>query len=800
MSFAFRPLLLTGATWFLACSAAQATPSQHLSIPAQPMARAVLQLGAQVGVSISAGEATVCGRSRAVNGAYETEQALRLMLADSGCTYRRIDARTYLIVRRPTPPTPRPAPLAPARTESPVELDTVVVTATKREIALARAPYSLSALDGAAFDAAARRDTAALATRLAGLTVTNLGPGRNKLFVRGLADSALTGQTQAMVGLYLDDTRLTYDAPDPDLRLVDLDRVELLRGPQGTLYGAGALGGVLKLVSRPPRLDAYEGEVSSGLTFADDTMPGHSADIVFNAPLVRERLALRLVIYEEVQEGVVDDPGQNLTNTGATTRNGGRIGLAWRINDRWEARLGSVFQELHIDDSQYAFERLSSYERALSVREPSNNDFSGVSLSLAGDYDWGRVRLASAYQGHDLDRRYDATTAALRFGASGGPIAYDEADSIRAFALETSIASAPDAVIGWLLGLYGSHYSHNRTGEVLDLQPDDRLYVADKRDETNESAAFAELAWSPISRLRLVLGGRYFYVSTRSHTRAVLGETVTDAFGGQSQDDGFVAKTVIEYALNDNALIFGQFSQGYRVGGFNGGVLLAGGLSQSGAGLQPYREFRPDTLNSAELGVRWSAFDDRLRLRLAAFVVDWNAIQSDRVSADGLPFTANIGSGGNEGVELEGVWSDGPWRIDVNFMGGDPRLDTADDSYPLDTGSALPGVPKVLGAFSVRRETRVYGREAWASAALGYVGRSTQQLTPEITSNMGGYVTSEFAAAVSSGPWSATLRLDNLFSEDGDTFGYGNPFLVSTETVATPQRPRNLSLSLSRRF
>lgn len=800
MTFAVHhPLLLTGVTWCLAFGAAQATPAQRLTIPAQPMARAVLQLGAQAGVSIGAGEAASCGRSRAVNGVHEVEQALRLMLADSGCTYRRIDARTYLIVRRP-PPSPRPAAPAPPPIIAPVELDTVVVTATKREIALANAPYSLSAVDGAAFDAAARRDTAALATRLAGLTVTNLGPGRNKLFVRGLADSALTGQTQAMVGLYLDDTRLTYDAPDPDLRLVDLDRVELLRGPQGTLYGAGAMGGVLKLVSKPPRLDAYEGGLSTGLTFADDTAPGHSADVVFNVPLLRDRLAMRAVLYEEVMEGVVDDPGHGLTNTGATARNGGRVGLVWRINDRWEARLGSVFQELHIDDSQYAFERLAPYERALSVREPSNNDFNGVSLSLTGDYDWGRVRVTSAYQGHDLDRRYDATTAADRFGGSGGPLAYDEADSIRAFALETSIASAPGASIGWLLGLYGSHYSHNRTGEVLDLQPDERLYVADKRDDTNEGAAFAEAAWSPTDRLKLVLGGRYFYVSTRSRTLATQSETVTDAFNGRIQDDGVVLKGVIEYALNDNALIFAQVSQGYRVGGFNGGVLLNGGLGQPGAGLQPYREFRPDTLNSQELGVRWRGFDDRLGLRLAAFFVDWSAIQSDRVSADGLPFTANIGSGSNEGIELEGAWSDGPWRVDFNFMGGNPRLDAADDSYPLATDGDLPGVPKVLGAVGVRRETRFYGREAWASAALGYVGRSTQQLTPEVTTNMGGYVTSEFAAAVSSGPWSAILRLDNLFSEDGDTFGYGNPFLVSTETVATPQRPRNLSLSLSRRF
>jgi iron complex outermembrane recepter protein len=797
-----RQVLWTGLAWLLGWGAAQADGPRRLSIPAQPMARAVLQLGAATGISIGAGQAAACGRSRAVRGVHDIETALGLMLAGSRCTYRRVDARTYLIV-------PRPAPTAPAKTPVPsppvappvtVDLDAIIVTAAKRDMVLANAPYSLSAVDGMAFDAAARRDTAALSTRLAGLTVTNLGPGRNKLFVRGLADSALTGQTQAMVGLYLDDTRLTYDAPDPDLRLVDLERVELLRGPQGTLYGAGAIGGVLKLVSRPPRLDAYEAEATAGLTFAENTAPSHSGDIVLNLPVLRDRLALRAVFYEELLQGVVDDPGLGLTNTGDVDRNGVRASLLWRINDRWEARLGTAFQELHTDDSQYAFESLAPYERSLAVREPSNNDFNGASLSLTGDYDWGRIKLTTAYQGHDLDRRYDATTAAARFGASGGPLAYDEADNIRAFAMEAAISAPSTGAIGWLAGLYGSHYSHDRTSEVLDLAPDERTYTAEKRDETNEGAVFGEVSWSPVDRLKLILGGRYFYVATQSSTQALLRGATTDRFEGENQDNGLVSKAVLEYAVRDNVLLFAQASQGYRVGGFNGGVLLDQDYGQPGVGAQPYREFRPDTLRSYELGARWRTFDDRLGLRLAAFVVDWSAIQSDRVSSDGLPFTANIGSGSNEGVEIEGVWKDGPWRIDFNFMGSNPTLKASEDSYPLATNGDLPGVPKVLGAVSGRRDQIILGRQSWISGSVGYVGRSTQQLTPRTTTDMGGYFSSELAAGLMSGHWSATLRLDNLFGDAGDTFGYGNPFLVESKAVMTPQRPRNLSLSLSRRF
>lgn len=803
MSKAGRFLPLIGATLaWLAGADVHAQEARRLAIPAQLMTTAVLRLGVQMGVSIGAQAAAGCGRSRAVSGAHDVERALRVMLAGSGCSFRRIDRRTWLIV--PAPP-PRPAPPRPASPPPapPAELnalDDVIVTAIRRELVLGDAPYALSAVDGLSFDAAARRDTSALATRLAGLTVTNLGPGRNKLFVRGLADSPLTGQTQAMVGLYLDETRLTYDAPDPDLRLVDLDRVELLRGPQATLYGSGTLGGVLKLVSNAPALDDYAAEVTAGLTFADDASPGHSLDLIFNAPVLRDRLALRTVFYEEVLEGVVDDPGQRLSNTGKTVRFGVRPSLLWRINDDWDVRLGAVFQNLHIDDSQYAFESLPAYQRALSVREPSNNDFNGVSLSVTGQYDWGTLKLSSAYQGHDMDRRYDATTASARFGGEGGRMAWDETDSIRAFALEASVTSPTDRPFTWLAGAYISHYSHERTGEILDLGPDRRLYETRKEDDTDEAALFGEITWRPRDRLKVTLGGRYFNAVTQSVLEARRLGWPSDAHEGDLHDDDISSKAVIEYAFNDDLLLYAQTSQGYRMGGFNGGAVLDGVYGQPGSGPQPYRSFQPDTLFSHEVGLRWRGFEDRLALRLAAFLVDWRSIQSDRVSRDGLPFTANIGSADNTGLEIEGVWREGDWRFDFNLMANDPRLNAQDTGYPLATDSDLPGVPKILGAVSARREGSVFGLPGWIGGTIGYVGPSSQRLTPTVSTRMGDYVTSELATGVALGPWSATIRLDNLFGGTGDTFGYGNPFLVEHETLSTPQRPRNLSLSFSRRF
>lgn len=797
-----RGFILFGIAFSLGGQTAQAGERHRLSIPAQPMTTAVLQLGVQARVSINAGAAAACGRSRAVRGSHDVQSALRLMTEGSACAFRRIDDRTYIITPRPQPrpaPSPRTAPEAPPAEHVPFAVDDVIVTATKRDLALANAPYALSALDGDAFDASARQDTAALATRLAGLTVTNLGSGRNKLFVRGLADSPLTGQTQAMVGLYLDETRLTYDAPDPDLRLVDLERVELLRGPQASLYGAGAMGGVLKLVSRAPELDAYSGKVSAGVSFAKNSISGNSTDIIFNAPLIRDRLAMRTVLYQERFGGVVDDTNLGLIDTGRTVRSGTRMTLLWRIDPQWQARLGWVRQDIRINDSQYAFESHGPYERALSKCEPSNNNFSGIALAVTGDLSWGRVKITNAFQAHELGRRYDATRAAGSLGASGGPLIYDEADSIEAVALEMSVATHPGGPFEGIAGVYASQYEHDRAGELRDLEPDQQLFRAIKQDKTWEAALFGEAAWNPLDRVKLTVGGRYFVVAILSHTYQQ-SRVSEDKFEGQHEDADFALKSVLEYDVSDSLLAYVQQSQGYRVGGFNGGALIDKPYGRPGSGAPPFREFAPDRLYSLEAGVRWRGFDNRLMLRAAAFRTRWEDIQSDRVSPDGLPFTANIGSGGSTGIEVEGVWRDGPWRLDFNFMANDARLETADENYPLEEGGHLPGVPRVLSAASARREVSLGGLPGWISGSVGYVGPSSQQLSPVATTQMGDYVTSEVAASVAMGAWDATLRIDNLFNGSGDTFGYGNPFLVGREAVATPQRPRSFALSLTRSF
>lgn len=793
---------MAGLAWSL-CGAALAAEPVRFSIRTQPLPDAMLAFASQSGVSVGSGVTAACGRSRPVQGIFEIEDALTRLLAGTGCTWRRIDARAFAIVRT-TPalhlPWRRQPPRAPLSTgeAAPTQLGEIVVTATKEDTALSQAPYALSVLEGQDFDSATRRDTADLATRLSGLTITNLGPGRNKIFVRGLADGPLSGQTQAMVGLYLDDTRLTYDVPDPDLRLVDIERVELLRGPQGTLYGAGSIGGILQIVTRAPDLTSYSGEVFASAAVAEGAGVSRSYDIVINAPVLRDRLALRAVGYSEVIPGSVDDVNLGLDNTGDTTRRGARIGLLWRIGSNWRLRLGYVAQTLHSDDSQYAFSTLGGDRRSLSLREPSSNDFDGWSATLSGDLGWGRLKIDTAVQSHGLDRRYDATVATSRFGGSG-PTAYDESDSIDALVTEATLMSRPGGRLNWLVGVFATEYSHDRTGDLTQLSPATLLYDSQRRDHTDETAFYGQASWAFTDRLRITAGGRLFRLGVETEAMAHQGGVSTDTLDDDRQDSGFAPKVVIEYALRDKVLLYVQSSEGYRAGGFNAGATAGPSYGVPG-GAQPYRQFRSDELVSYEAGARIRAWNDSLAVRLALFAIDWRAIQSDRIGADGLPFTGNIGDARNMGFEAEVAWTAGPWRIDANLMIDDPDLNDPDQGFPLPAKTNLSGVSNVVANFAARRDLTFASRPAWVSGSLGYIGASNLIFSSTERSPMGDYWTSDLAAGVDFETWSLNLRLDNVLGSEGDTFAYGNPFLVGVTEVTTPQRPRSLAFSISRRF
>lgn len=793
--------LFTVAAALAPLSGAYAADTHVFNLAAQPLREALVSFAVQAGVSISTeNDAGCAARSRAVRGRMTTAQGLARLLEGSGCTWRLIDPTTVQIVSQP--PQRRPAtvrrPPPPAPTE-PVTVRDVLVTATKRTIGLARAPYAISSVDGGDLTEAGQADMADIAGRVASVTFTNLGPGRNKIFVRGLSDGALTGRTQSTVGLYLDDTRLTYNAPDPDLRLVDIERVELLRGPQGSLYGAGSIGGILQVVTRAPDLRDRSGWISVEGSATAGGNPGAVVEGGVNMPLVADRLAVRLVGYRETAGGYVDDVSLRLSNIDETTRQGGRIALRFRYNPRWSVSAGFAAQTIHSADTHYALDSLGSRQRANFIREPHRNDFDASFVTLEGDLGWARLKANVSLQSHGLDSTYDATLARPHFASGGmGPVAYREAIGNKASVSEITLSSPADRRLSWIAGVFLSEYTSTLDAGMSGSGPE--LYSEARRDHIDETALYGEATWRATDRFSLTAGGRLFRLgdeTTSEVAEPVLGNST--AFDGRARETGFAPKLVASFEASDNLLIYAQAAEGYRAGGYNTSGRTAQVFDAPGAA-QPFRRFTSDELWNYEAGVRLGLMDGALHLRAAVFRAQWRNIQADQLLPSGLPFTANLGDGHNTGVEAEAAYRRGPWRLEANVLFNDPELQTANGGVPVPQDRSLPGVARLQFGTFARYETTIASMRGVVSLEASYVGSS--QLTFDTTTapTMGDYWTTRLSGALSGDRWTVKGWVENLLNADGDTFAYGNPFSLRIASQATPQRPLTAGFALSRSF
>ncbi|MDR3512978.1 MAG: TonB-dependent receptor [Caulobacteraceae bacterium] len=802
----------------LPVAGAQAAPRRVFDVRPQPLTRALLDFALQANISIGADDAARCGpASRGVKGQMTMSQALGRILAGTGCGFRMVDPTTARIVRQ-APPAPPAVAHAPPTVVRPPGRETdlvspvpeVVVTATRRGAATLRLPDAIRAISGERM--AMERDDGIgdLAGWTAGLTVTNLGPGSDKIIIRGLSDSGLTGHAQSTVGIYLDDTRLTYNTPDPDLRLTDIERVEVLQGPQGTLYGSGSIAGLVHIVTREPNLSKYEGEISvtgAGTVGGD---PSAVVEGVVNAPLLPGQLAVRAVAYREHDGGYIDDTSLGKANANATDRTGFRLAVKANLNSDWSADFGVVGQALASADSQYTVARLGAYARNIALQEPHSNDFAEAHLTVEGDIAPGQFRNTISVVRHDIDTRYDASSAATlsQFVSSAvtGPAAYQDDEQIEAVVDEATLASAGSSPLQWLLGGFFST-GRQRLDSAITTTPlgshtPTPVYVEHRTDRIDELALYGEATYDITSKLAISAGARgsLTNIATRSMVTAPLtGESAP--FHGRMSTVKWEPKLSLRYQFSDRSMIYLLASEGARGGGFNTSGPVGESFSGPGGSSEPFRRFNGDELWNMEVGVKTRTLGDHLDVRAAVFYAVWSNIQSDELLPSGLPYTANIGDGRNVGLETEFAYSIGGLELRLASLLDEPELNHNSTPFPALLHSGLPGVPRgSVGASAHYEAPPVGGLRPFFEADVDYVGQSRLTFDARTTRRMGDYTVGRVTAGLASDRWRASAFVDNVFGVVGDTFAYGNPFTLRHEHQITPLRPRTFGLQFTRSF
>ncbi|MBO9707360.1 MAG: TonB-dependent receptor [Caulobacter sp.] len=783
----------------LTASAAHAQSSRlgvRLRIPSKPVHAALIDFALQADMSLG-GDLDAClGAAPALYGRMTLQAALDRILAGSGCRYVMADARTVLI-RKIAPAKPRPPIAAPPPAS--LGLGEVVVTAQRYPNLPGRTPYAISVVSGSTLARETLTSLSDLTGQVAGLTVTNLGPGRDKVLLRGLSDGAFTGQAQSMVALYLDDVPITYSAPDPDLRLADIERVEVMRGPQGTLYGGGTLGGVLRIATRKPDLDRYEANLLAGLSYTWDGGVGSELEAMANIPLAPGRVALRVVGYGDTQSGYIDNPNLGLKDVNGSRRVGSRAELRASLSPHWTATLGLTTQSINNDDTQYGFRRMGPYRRDNPVREPHDNDFHHVSLTLAGDGDWGRVSGSVSRLSHQFDSRYDATSVTSLYGLSRGPAAFDEERAIDLTVAEVTYASPVDRRLHGLIGAFGSTGAARLHSLMHELQPNGQTgYAEQRRDKINETAIYGEATYDATSRLSATVGLRWF--DFRFDTDSVVAQSSGQrVFNGGDNATGLSPKALVSYQARPGLLLYAQAAEGYRPGGYNTAGRIGQTFDLHGS---PARHYQADELWNYEIGAKVRGWRDRLQGRIALFYATWEQVQSDQYLADGTAYTANIGNGGNRGVELEGAFRLND-QIDLSAAAllNDPEITRQNLDFSARHDASLPGVPRVSASLGIDYHRSLDGnRTLRLQGQAAYVGSSYLTFDANNMHEMGEYLGLRGVATFEAQPWTLAATLDNPLGARSNSFSYGNPFLITRDQIITPPRPRTLSVRLSSKF
>ncbi|MBX3560894.1 MAG: TonB-dependent receptor [Sphingomonas sp.] len=796
----------------VSAASADASARHRLDLPAGRLGDALVALGQQAGISVGVADPALANRRvERLRGRMTAAAALDRLTRGTGARAVAVDGRTWRVVRAPAPQrhASRPArrEASPPR-EAEVEQADIVITASKRAFRLASFPGSVMFVSGEDPMAAAHgRGTEGLVATLPGLNSTHLGTGRNKLFIRGIADSSFNGPTQATVGQYLGETRLNYNTPDPNLHLHDIDRIEVLPGPQGTLYGAGSLGGILRIVPNAPRLGVVQGSVSIGAAFTQHGDPGGEAAAVLNLP-IGDALALRVVGYGAREGGYIDDTLRGLDDVNRTDIHGGRARLRAEAGD-WTIGLGIAGQRIRGRDGQFADRDAPPLTRASPVAEYYSNDYLLGDIVVERDWSNGLRFVSTAGMVHQtLDERYDSTRP------DGPPTAYHQTNRLNLLSAESRLSRSGPEGTGWLIG---ASFISNRSEISRALgDPDAPDPIAGVRNSVNEITAFGEATIGIREGITATFGGRL------THSRLSGGVldapmaflTMLRELRAQRDETVFLPSFALAARANDDLLLFARYQQGFRPGGLavtspfiarlvNGAVVTTEAMEPLPIGASSVGRFENDRVATIEVGARHGVPGaGRFDLAAAFAYTRWTDIQADIVNPFGFQTTSNIGDGRIFTLDLQVGWRPvAGLNLEAAVVLNDSLVTNPAPSIIITPRSPLPNVARVnfhLGAEYSAEIAPDAVLRLWSSAR--YAGTSRLGIGPILGEKQGDWLDLGAGARLERGRHALTLGMTNLLDAEGNRFAMGSPFTLALRRQITPLRPRTLRVGWEVRF
>ena len=683
-------------------------------------------------------------------------------------------------------------PTAHSQTESTRSegvLQEVIVTATRREERLQDIPESITAFDSQAIAIRGLQQMDDYARLVPGLAISDREPGGTTVVFRGVTSSGLQFGSVSSAGLYLDEQPITQSGRNPDPRLIDIERVEALRGPQGTLYGASSQSGTLRVITNKADPKGFDAWAEAQLSSTKDGGISHDVSAMVNVPLAQDKLAVRLVGFTSEDAGFIDrvlsdSPGGTYTNADVVDEDvntvkttGARASLRWDASENVNATLAVVFQDVEADGHGDITRGAGDLDQVRFEDESLDDKWYQVGLTVNAALPFGNAVVSASY--FDRDFRYEADATDYEFAFNQNAIAYDSpiydfGGDPRGFAtnseqthittVEARLSSRGDSDSRWAW-IVGAFYSQERGKTAFDsfvrgyentpsfqyfdayeqaltgnpLAPTERWFLGRYDTELDQTAIFGELSFDVTDHFTITAGGRWFdyerkFAQVQEQPEGFSGFTRLDG-NQKNNEDGTVSKLSVQYKFDSDRLLYATYSEGFRVGGSN---------PLKPASALP-RDYKSDELKNYEVGLKSEWLDHRLRLNMSAYYMKWDnfavQVEDPQPAVFQLGFV-NLPTAEIKGVETEFAVTFNPqWQLDGAVSYNDAKtaeastLSVTDEdgnvfTFAVSEGARLPISPDWSGSLGLefRSEMRLLDAQPFARFDYSYTGASVNSL------------------------------------------------------------------------
>lgn len=658
-------------------------------------------------------------------------------------------------------------------------LSEVVVTGERYDTDSRKVPFSITGVSGKVLTERGQNGFESFAPLITGLQVFGIGQSNLQIAVRGAVTERQRSNRSSTVSIYFDDIPIDLSSANPNFQLFDIDRIEFLKGPQGTLYGAGAETGALHIISQSPKLNLYAGGGGAEFSTTSGGDPNTTLHSTINLP-IKSVGAIRATFYTRHNGGYLDNTTTGNKNTNSFDIIGGRLSTKFWISKKLEATISSIAQKFDAKDVDWFNPDAGRYIRTSDVMESNYSDNLVISSSIKYHFETGTISLISGYRNNSFGRNLEVGRYPVILGAQPNMFSKVVLPTFitgSGWSEELRFVTKKNKKHKLVSGIFFES-RETSTRQILDVTgmedsipnlpqastfglPKDRLYSGTFLTNAIQIAPYADLT-IPIKKFSLAIGVRWYIFkhSANIDYRGALQGNI-DTIKSNGLENGFNPRLNFTYSIDPSTIIYLQLAKGTRPGGANEPIPISSLSSDlSSVGLTKFpATYGPDKVWNFEIGLKGLQVTRYLWASATLFYLIYDDIQVTRRLPSTYSIVQNAGRLDSKGGEVEIVYK--PVRF-LTFMGNlsytNAELVKTPGTFLGEVGRPAPYFPALTSTISLAYEQELFSKfQAFAFAEYTYTGKRETDFRENLSLPMDEFGVLNIRAGIKRNGWSFSI-------------------------------------------